>query len=283
MHCVQPKFYRAHGTRLWQSDRFGLFLVLVLCTLRCDALAAEQPGLLRVLSYNIHHGEGVDGKLDLERIARVILSVEPDLVALHEVDSRTERTLFVDQPAELASLTNMQVVFGDNIPYQGGRYGNAVLSRFPIIRTENHALRSFYPGEQRGVLEVEVQLPNNQPSLLLFATHLDYRVESPERLVSASQINELIASRGDRPALLLGDLNAVPGSGAMLELNKQWRRTNRRTLPTYISDTECKQIDYIMFRPAKRWRVIETRVLRETIASDHRPILAVLSLCPLNR
>jgi len=255
-------------------------LALLFSAVCSDALSAEQPALLRVLSYNIHHGEGVDGKLDLERIARVILSVEPDLVALQEVDCNTKRTEFVDQPAELARLTNMAVIFGDNIPYQGGRYGNAVLSRFPVIGSENHPLQSFYDGEQRGVLEVEVELPNNLPSLLLFATHLDYRANSPERIVSARQINALIASRGGRPALLVGDLNADPWSCAMREFSKQWKRSNRRVLPTYPADMPCKQIDYVMFHPANRWRVIETRVLRETIASDHRPILAVLGMCP---
>ncbi len=256
-----------------------MFSIVFYSTLRSDVLAAEQTGLLRVLSYNIHHGEGVDGKLDLERIARVILSAEPDLVALQEVDCKTKRTLFVDQPAELARLTNMAVIFGDNIPYQGGRYGNAVLSRLPVARSENHPLQSFYDGEQRGVLEVEVDLPNNLPSLLLFATHLDYRDKSPERLVSARQINELIASRGDQSALLVGDLNADPWSCAMRELSKQWRRSNRRILPTYPSGRACKQIDYVMFHPANRWRVIETCVLRETTASDHRPVLAVLGMC----
>lgn len=280
MRRGELRFQRAVSSRLSRLDWFIHFLALVFCVVCSEALSAEQPALLRVLSYNIHHGEGVDGKLDLERIARVILSVEPDLVALQEVDWKTRRTQFVDQPGELACLTNMAVIFGDNIPYQGGRYGNAVLSRFPVIGSENHPLQSFYDGEQRGVLEVEVELPNNLPPLLLFATHLDYRVDSPERIVSARQINALIASRSSRPALLVGDLNAVPWSCVMREFGKQWRRTNRRILPTYPAGRACKQIDYVMLHPANRWRVIETRVLRETIASDHRPVLAVLGMCP---
>ena len=73
---------------------------------------------LRVLSYNIHHGEGVDESLDLERIARVIRSVEPDLVALQEVDKGTERTNRVAQAGELSRLCGMQVVFGRNIEFE---------------------------------------------------------------------------------------------------------------------------------------------------------------------
>lgn len=125
-----------------------------LCLEQQSVVQAQQASgatLLRVLSYNIHHGEGVDGKLDLDRIARTIQSVEPDLVALQEVDRKVTRTGGIDQPAELARLTKMQVAFGGNIVLQGGDYGNAVLSRWPIRRHENHKLPRFDNGEQRSV------------------------------------------------------------------------------------------------------------------------------------
>jgi len=116
-----------------------------------EAGSGDAPRL-RVLSYNIHHGEGVDHKLDLQRIAGVIKSVNPDLVALQEVDKGTQRANRVDQPVELARLTGMKVVFGGNIRYEGGDYGNAVLSRLPIKRHKNHLLPLFDDGElpQRG-------------------------------------------------------------------------------------------------------------------------------------
>ena len=81
---------------------------------------SAEPTRLRVLSYNIHHAEGVDRKLDVDRIAGVILSIKPDLVALQEVDQKVKRTGSVDQPAVLARLTEMNVVFGANIELQGG-------------------------------------------------------------------------------------------------------------------------------------------------------------------
>ena len=74
---------------------------------------------------------GVDRKLDVPRIARVIKSVKPDLVALQEVDNKAGRSGRVDQATELARLTGMRPVFGANIPLQGGHSGNAILSRFP--------------------------------------------------------------------------------------------------------------------------------------------------------
>jgi endonuclease/exonuclease/phosphatase family metal-dependent hydrolase len=255
-----------------------LFSLLALISVLSGRFAyAEETQTLRVLSYNIHHGEGRDYIVDLQRVARVIRSVKPDLVALQEVDSGTERTLGLDQPQELARLTEMNFLFGDNIPYQGGRYGNVLLSRFPILRYENHPLKSLYQGEQRGVLEVEFQLPNEQ-SLLLLATHFDSRPNSCERLASAKEVNALIEHRSDTPALLIGDLNALPQSCTLRILGQQWIRAGCRYAPTYPALCPYKQIDYVMFRPANRWRVLETQVLGETMASDHRPTFAVLEL-----
>jgi endonuclease/exonuclease/phosphatase family metal-dependent hydrolase len=242
----------------------------------CTSSPSTTP--LRVLTFNICHTQGSDGKIDLDRTAAVINSVRPDLVALQEVDSGTARTHRVDQPNELAKRTGLTAVFGDNIPYQGGHYGNAILSRFPILRHENHPLPSHYKGEQRGVLEVEIALPNGQP-LLFFATHFDYRrYYDRERLDSAHTVNDLIAARPDALALLAGDLNARANSTVLTELGQYWRRTNYPVLPTYPAAFPYKQIDYVLFRPECRWRVREVMVLADRLASDHRALLTVLEL-----
>src|SRR5688500_2206377 len=85
--------------------------------------AAKPAGkTLRVLSYNIHHAEGTDGKLDVARIAGVIKAAGPDLVAVQEVDRNTTRTNKVDQAAELARLTGLHGEFARAIDLQGGQY-----------------------------------------------------------------------------------------------------------------------------------------------------------------
>ena len=242
------------------------------------SLKPTQPLRLRVLSYNIHHAEGVDGKLDLARIARVIRNAEPDLVSLQEVDRKLERTGSVDQAAELGQMTQMEAVFGGNIPLPGGDYGNAVLSRLPIRRQENHKLPRFNNGEQRGVLELAIDVPGNPSPLLLMATHLDHRTDDAERLASAKAINEMLAELPRRPALLVGDLNAIPDSRVMSEFATAWTRSNDQVLLTIPVVTPKRQIDYIFFRPTDRWKVLEAKVIDEQVASDHRPILAVLEL-----
>jgi endonuclease/exonuclease/phosphatase family metal-dependent hydrolase len=243
---------------------------------------AAEPIRLRVLTYNVHHGEGVDGRLDLERIASFIRSAEPDLVALQEVDREVARTGRVDQPGELARLTRMHVAFGANIELQGGEYGNAVLSRFPIVRHANHHLPNVDDGEQRGVLAAEVELPGVAEPLLLLATHLDHRRPDAERLASATAINDLAAkSPRGRPALLAGDLNDTPDSETLARLATAWTRANPKPLPTVPVKRPDRQIDYVLLRPPERWKVVEVRVLEETVASDHRALLAVLELLPV--
>ena len=232
--------------------------------------------VLRVLSYNIHHGEGVDGKLNLQRIAKVILSVKPDLVALQEVDQNVVRTNKVDQPRRLAELTKMKVAFAQNIPLQGGSYGNAILSRLPIKEHKNYLLPRFDNSEQRGCLLMQLRWPNDDSPLILMATHLDYRKPDKERVASVKKINALIQKHPDVPAILAGDLNDVSGSATLRELEKEWKRSNKQLQPTIPVQKPTRQIDFILIRPEQRWKVKQTIVLDEKIASDHRAILAIL-------
>jgi endonuclease/exonuclease/phosphatase family metal-dependent hydrolase len=267
---------------------------------------AELPAEFRVVTYNIHHGEGIDSKFDLPRIAKVVLAEKPDIIALQEVDQKTKRAGGVDQPAEFARLTGMEVVFGRNIDYDGGGYGTAVLTRLPVRSSESVKLKSYYAPsqlnpEQRGVQIVELG-DNEGPTLLFLCTHLDYRPPDDERMNSALTINELIRKRGDTLAIIAGDINARPESRVIREFAKEWKiaglettgsdgaagyeivpsslkseGTSRgRPILTCPSAKPDRWIDYVMCRPAARWQVIEVRVLDEDVASDHRAMLAVL-------
>src|SRR5687768_1108679 len=136
------------------------FLSALICVFLLGGCVSQPKNVsMRVMTYNIHHGEGTDGKIDLERIAKLITDNKVDLVALQEVDRNTQRTGRRDMPAELAKLTNMRVTFGANIPLEGGEYGNAILSRHPFDLVMNYHLPKVVPGEQRGMLEVVVHAP----------------------------------------------------------------------------------------------------------------------------
>jgi endonuclease/exonuclease/phosphatase family metal-dependent hydrolase len=275
------------------AARCFVVALVVVAVFRPVAARAELPEEIRVVTYNIHHGEGVDRKLDLKRIANVLLAVEPHIVALQEVDERTRRTGGVDQPAELAKLTGMEVVFGRNIDYDGGGYGTAVLTKLPVRKAESVKLKSFYAPtetnpEQRGAQILELG-DKDEPGILFICTHLDYRPKDDERLHSAKTINDLIAKRRDTPAILAGDLNAVPDSKPMEEFRKQWKivglesdakPANSPPLLTFPAEKPDRWIDYVLVRPAEEWEVVEVRVIDESVASDHRPLLTVLRRKP---
>ena len=130
-------------------NRRALLVSAVLLLVPGTLLCADTPCRIRVLTYNIHHGEGTDGRIVLPRIAQLIRRLKPDLVALQEVDNKTRRTGQVDQASELARLTGMRVVFGRAKNHRGGQYGNVVLSRWPILATQNHPLPKDTGSEPR--------------------------------------------------------------------------------------------------------------------------------------
>jgi endonuclease/exonuclease/phosphatase family metal-dependent hydrolase len=276
-----------------------LSIIVVLVAILVPGCVNGRPATVRVLSYNIHHGEGMDGRLDLERIARVILGTEADLVALQEVDRGVERTDRVDQPARLAELTGMQAVFEKNIDYQGGEYGNAILSRLPVEFHENHYLPQSLPAEQRGLLEAHVRIGGGQ--LIFFATHFDYHGDDGERMASVSMLREMGAVRSNLPVVVAGDLNALPysrviadatdfmtdafveacESGLRAEAGKTVRHAEAIEAGfTFPADEPVRRIDYILHNGHPRLRTLECRVIPEPVASDHRPILAVLEIKP---
>ena len=253
--------------------RLSGLLVLNLIAATCWA---ESKITIRVLSYNIHHGEGTDRKLDLERIARVIRSADADIVALQEVDQHVARSQQKDQPAELARLTDMNVVFHGNIPLQGGQYGNAILSRWSFESTKHILLPNHNNGEQRGLIVADLKTPTPEP-LRFLATHFDHRRDATERIQSASRVNEISALHPRRPSLLAGDINDTRSSKTLRLLREEWEVAGP-PLATIPVDQPSRQIDFIFFRPTDRWKVMETRVLPDSIASDHRAILTVLQL-----
>lgn len=256
--------------------------VVLLFAAGWSALAEELPRqpALRVLTYNIHHGEGTDGKLDLERLASVIADAKPDLVALQEVDRCTQRSGGVDQPARLGELTKLHVVFGKAMDYQGGAYGLAILSRWPVAESQTHSLPADAGVEPRAVLEARVPMGERGAEVRFLVTHLDSKRDPAQRRNQAERIRELFpVAKTNEPMLLAGDLNARPGSALLESLLADWTDgAAGENLLTSPAGVPRSKIDYILFRPAARWRVVENRVIEEKVASDHRPLLTVFEI-----
>jgi hypothetical protein len=151
-----------HG-RLFAACLAALAACLVAALAPAPPTRAARGRTLRVMSYNVHVGIGMDKKIDLGRVAEVIRRERPDLVGLQEVDRGVERTGRVDQVAELARLTGMRYAFAPNLSYQGGWYGVAILSRLPQLSVEHARVRHRREAERRGDLRADVQLRHHAP------------------------------------------------------------------------------------------------------------------------
>jgi endonuclease/exonuclease/phosphatase family metal-dependent hydrolase len=228
---------------------------------------------VRVLTYNIHHGEGVDGKLDLDRIASVIRSVNADVVCLQEVDRNLPRTNHLDFPAILAKALDMRVVFEPNFQFDGGDYGNATLTRLEIESNENFALPGPEGREPRGCLRVTVWVEGQQVDV--FNTHLG--LEPDERKMQASEIVKHLA---DRPTVLAGDLNETYGQPALRILTGRLRDSaGNDAIPTIPAQAPAKRIDFVLVSEEFTVSSSSVMVTPETqAASDHLPIAASLAL-----
>ena len=249
--------------RGWPSDHAA-----VLSTLALD----ER---VRVMSYNIKHGRGNDGVIDLERAARVIESVAPDVVTLQEVDEGCGRSGGVDQVGWLGERLGMRPLFGPFMDYDGGRYGMAILSRVPIVSWQNIVLP---PGaEPRSALAARVRLASGR-ELVVVGIHL-YASEE-ERLAQARAVIEAFAEEA-APVLLAGDFNSRPGSPVMRLFEQGWTNPDKgEDRFTFHAEEPRREIDFILYRAASATRVAQLDVLHEPLVSDHRPLLLDLVLEP---
>jgi endonuclease/exonuclease/phosphatase family metal-dependent hydrolase len=244
-------------------------LISILLFIALNASAA--PRELRVLSWNLHHGVGEDNKLDLERIAALIREQKPDLVALQEIDNKCRRSGGVDQAAELARLTGLHGAFGRAMDHDGGEYGQAILSKFPIGDTQVHQLPG--DGEPRIAFEAEVSIEGK--ALRIITVHLDHQ-QDERRLKQAETLAKALENHHE-PMILAGDFNDVPDSAALRAFAAPWSAV-RKEAPglTCPASGPKVEIDHILLRgvEAKGPAV----VLAEAVASDHRAVFVIVNL-----
>jgi endonuclease/exonuclease/phosphatase family metal-dependent hydrolase len=173
---------------------------------------------MKLLTYNIHHWEGSDGRVDVSRATKVIYESGAEVVALNEVfhPATTEPG---EQPLleAMAQHLSMAYVFGETLSFypEAGfpaPYGNALLTRCPILSAEAHLMVDLPGREQRGFLRAVLDT-GKPPPLTVYVTHLDHRHEDA-RLAQAKSMLQLIARCGDSPHIVLGDFNALAPSEA---------------------------------------------------------------------
>lgn len=248
-------------------------------------MPAPEAAALRVLVYNVHAGRDASGADNLPRVAALVRQSGADLVLLQEVDRGTERSGRVDQVAVLASLTGLHAAFGSTLRYQGGEYGIALLSRWPI-RSDTLIRLPVDPAQQRaggsyeprGALHARIAAPTGV--LHVLNTHLDPSAEDSNRRQEAAALlaaaNRLRA--GGEPVLIGGDFNATPESAVIALMRTAgwadaWSGCGAGEGWTYPAESPLKRIDYLFLSPSL---TCSAATVPNTDASDHRPVLVSL-------
>ena len=226
------------------------------------------------MTWNITAGHG-----NLGRVADVIRSRQPDVVALQEVDVKwSERSAFVDQADSLAKLLEMNVRFGPIYDLQSRQFGVAILSRYPVVSWTNHEITRLstqienpVPAKAPGFLETVLDVQGMR--IRVFSTHLDYRANPSVR---EKQVHDMmdVMSKSNMPTVLAGDLNAIPSAAELQPLFREFHTP--ATGMTYPADKPTKRIDYVL--ASGSFSMKDARV-DSTDASDHRPVVMKLIPC----
>jgi endonuclease/exonuclease/phosphatase family metal-dependent hydrolase len=239
--------------------------------------AALPP--LRIVSYNIRHGRGTDEQVNLARTGEVLRRLDADLIGLQEVDDRVRRSGGVPQADSLGAALGMHAAFGAFMPYQGGRYGLGLLSRFPITRTT--ALRLPDGNEPRVALAAEIVIPPFADTVVAIVVHFDWVEDDGFRYPQAQMVAAAVDSIR-HPVILLGDFNDDPASRTLALF-----RARAQELPkpvedhfTFSSTKPDQEIDYIFLRGSTRWVPLRAEVITEPLASDHRPLVGLIARTP---
>jgi endonuclease/exonuclease/phosphatase family metal-dependent hydrolase len=241
--------------------------------------------ILKVMTYNIHHGVGTDKQLDLSRIAEVIEKSDADIIGLNEVDKHfSKRSNYEDQIGFLANELHMNKAFSPSVSLKTNasssskrQYGNALLSRYPIIYQEVFHF-NFISGlvEGRSLLDTSIEI-NNKP-IKVYVTHLS--VNPYLHHLQTSYMKQVIHKKS-QPVVMMGDWNMRPGSRGWKKIHHTykdvWYETNYRRGYTFPSHRPRWRLDYIFVN--RKMEIIEAEVVKHLPqASDHLPLRAQLRI-----
>ncbi len=261
------------------KSKYLIILGAILCLNSALPQRSEyDDNVIKVMTFNILHGATLNRDNNLSLIAKVINDADPDLVALQEVDYRTNRVNNVDLMTELSLQTNLFSIFARAMDYDGGEYGVGILSKTTFFSSRNVALPFTNGNEPRTALEILTILSSGD-TISFISTHLNHLQAGIDRRAQAARINEIFSSNR-YPTILAGDLNDVIGSPTINMIETKWTLACDREnpQPTFPSNQPDRKIDYVAYYPPKFWKIIEHAVIQDSIASDHCAYSVILEL-----
>ena len=229
--------------------------------------SAQAQNTLKLMSYNIKNANGMDNVCNFQRIANVINNTSPDVVAIQEVDSMTNRSGQKYVLGEIADRTQMHGYFAPAIDYDGGKYGIGLLTKQVPLRLQTLPL----PGRE----EARTLILAEFTDYIYCCTHMSL---TEEDRIKSLELVKAFTSSSTKPLFLAGDMNAEPESGFIKELQKDFQILSNPKQHTFPAPDPKETIDYIatLKQNAKGFAVISAKVINEPMASDHRPILVEL-------
>jgi endonuclease/exonuclease/phosphatase family metal-dependent hydrolase len=241
-----------------------LLLLLTGALANAQAVHPKPESSVRIMTYNVKNCTGMDNVTDYRRVAAVISRVQPDVVALQELDSATVRSRGAFVLQELAERTQLHGIFAPAIDFQGGKYGVGLLSKEKPLGFRQASL----PGEEkRTLLIVEFS------RYIVCCTHLDTEQESRERAIPI--ILEAVKNT-QKPLILAGDMNAEYRSPELAALGEKFTLLSGYSKGTFPADKPNQCIDFIYGYNSASYAVLTQSVLNEPVASDHRPLYVEL-------
>jgi endonuclease/exonuclease/phosphatase family metal-dependent hydrolase len=255
----------------------------------CHTITSARTEL-RLMTYNVHGCDGMDGRVSPRRVARVIRGQMPDIVALQEVDFGRRRSRAEDQASIIARELGMHVVFCPTVTRGDEHYGHALLSRYPIEIVKRarlpHDPASWWQ-EPRSAMWARVDVAGQ--TINVITTHLGLgpreRVLQVKALLGDEWIGGIAA---EEPVIICGDFNALPGSApyrlaASRLRDVQSGRDGHRPFATFSSSQPLVRLDHIFVSAHfERQRVMVVRNDLTRISSDHLPLVADLRVVSAN-
>lgn len=244
--------------------------------------------MIRIMTYNVHGCVGCDGKLDHARIAEVIASENPDVVALQELDVSRERSGRSHQARLIAEHLNMRFHFHPAMRIkEEEEYGDALLARWPLSlrkAAELPTVKERLAFEPRGALWASIEV--NDVEIQVINTHLGLSNNERKVQIEALLGHEWVRHPGcsGMPHVLCGDFNALPGSKVYQRACRDMQDTQRmlprhRPKATFPSRWPLLRLDYILVSQGLRCegvRIVNSKLAK--VASDHLPLVADLEV-----
>jgi endonuclease/exonuclease/phosphatase family metal-dependent hydrolase len=240
---------------------------------------SEASIRFRIASYNTHKCRGINGTISHARVIRVIEELDADILCLQEIVDAEGGTGKFDQARQISrAFPELNVAFGETRPLRGGRYGNMLMTRFPIVETRTHDITKS-TREERGVLQCAVELEAGV-MVNVFNVHLGTGYMERRRQIGVLFGPAILEQPGlNGPRIVIGDFNEWTRglTTRLLQQSFQSHRPirNRRSARTYPGALPILSLDHCYYEaPLEMEHTKIWRSPRAIIASDHLPLIA---------